>query len=132
VFRLALSNGAAFKIIGNDGGLLEHPAPVTEVLLSMGERLDLLVDFGALGSGQSVALQCLDARWNLVQLVGTGGSGVAYTPPATLSYVEPLSGPSQPTRTFTFDGMSRINGKMYDIDRLASVCRSASPSAGPS
>jgi blue copper oxidase len=118
VFRLALSNGAAFKVIGNDGGLLEHPASLTEVVLSMGERLDLLVDFGALTAGQTLALRCLDARWNLLQFVGTGSWGVAYTPPANLSYVAPLSGPSQPTRTFTFDGMSRINGQMYEMNRL--------------
>lgn len=118
VFRLAFSNGAAFTVIGNDGGLLEHPQTVTEVLLSMGERLDVLVDFGALGAGQSVLLQCLDARWNLLKFVGTGNTGPAYTPPANLSVIPPLSGPGQPTRTFTFDGMSRINGQMYDIDRI--------------
>jgi FtsP/CotA-like multicopper oxidase with cupredoxin domain len=118
VFRLALSNGAAFKVIGNDGGLLEHPVTLTEVLLSMGERLDVLVDFAALAAGQSVALQCTDARWNLLQFVGTGNYGVAYTTPANLSYIERLSGPTEPTRTFTFDGMSRINGLMYDINRI--------------
>jgi len=118
VFRLAFSNAAAFRIIGNDGGLLEHPAMVTEVLLSMGERLDVLVDFASLSAGQAVTLQCLDARWNLVQFVSTGNWGVAYAVPSTLSYIETLSGPSQPTRTFTFDGMSRINGLMYDLNRI--------------
>jgi hypothetical protein len=38
----------------------------------MGERLDLLVDFSTLGSGQSVMLRCLSARWDLLQFVGTG------------------------------------------------------------
>ncbi|HEY0858188.1 MAG TPA: multicopper oxidase domain-containing protein [Albitalea sp.] len=118
VLRLALANGAPFTVIGNDGGLLARPAIVTQVLLGMAERLDLLVDFSALGAGQGVALQCLDARWNLVQFVGSGKVGVSYTPPAVLSAVTALSGPSQPTRTFSFDGMSRINGKVYDIHRI--------------
>ena len=118
MFRLALSTGASFRIIGNDGGLLEHPATVSEVLLSMGERLDILVDFGALAAGQSITLQCRDARWNLLQFVGTGNAGMAYTPPANLSYIAPLSGPDVPTRTFTFDGMSRINGQMYEMGRI--------------
>lgn len=118
MFRLALSNGAALTIIGNDGGLLPSPVTVTEVLLGMGERLDLLVDFRSLGAGQSIALRCLDARWDLVKFVDTGRLGVGYSPPSFLSNIIALSGPSQPTRTFTFDGMSRINGREYDPLRL--------------
>lgn len=39
-----LSFGArSFQIIGSDGGLLEWPVPVTEILLTPGERLDILV-----------------------------------------------------------------------------------------
>jgi len=118
VFKLALSNGAPFTVIGNDGGLLPSPAIVTQIELGMGERLDLLVDFGALLAGQSVMLRCLAARWDLLQFVGTGATGMAYSAPTTLSTIVPLSGPSQPTRTFSFDGMSRINGLRYDMDRI--------------
>jgi len=118
VFRLALSNGAPFIVIGNDGGLLPSPVTVSQIELGMGERLDLLVDFRALGGGQSVRLRCLAAKWDLVQFVVTGVPGVAYSPPAALSTIESLIGPSQPTRTFTFDGMSRINGQQYDMNRI--------------
>lgn len=118
VVRLALSNGAAMTLVGNDGGLLPKPAPLVEILLGMGERLDLLVDFGALPAGQSITLRCLDARWDLVKFVSTGAAGLSYSPPGTLSTIAPLIGPTQPTRTFTFDGMSRINGLEYDMDRM--------------
>jgi FtsP/CotA-like multicopper oxidase with cupredoxin domain len=118
VFRLALSNGTAFTVIGNDGGLLQAPVNVSPIDLGMGERLDLLIDFSALGAGQTVTLRCLSARWDLVQFVGTGAPGLAYAPPSTLSTIAALSGPSQPTRTFTFDGMSRINGLEYDMNRV--------------
>lgn len=118
VFNLGLTNGAPFTVIGNDGGLLASPGSATSIELGMGERLDLLVDFSALGAGQTVMLRCLFARWDLVQFVGTGAAGMAYTPPQSLSAITPLVGPSQPTRTFTFDGMSRINGQQYDLNRL--------------
>ena len=118
VFRLALSNNALFTVIGNDGGLLRAPVKVSPIELGMGERLDLLVDFSALAAGQTVTLRCLAARWDLVQFVGTGAPGVSYSPPATLSTIATLVGPSQPTRTFTFDGMSRINGLEYDMYRI--------------
>ena len=118
VFRLALTNGAAFTVIGNDGGLLRAPVTVTPIELGMAERLDLLVDFSALAAGQIVTLRCLKAKWDLIQFVGTGAPGAVYSPPSTLSTITPLTGPAQPTRTFTFDGMSRINGLEYDPDRV--------------
>lgn len=118
VFALALSTQAAMTIIGNDGGLLRAPASSQEILLGMGERLDLLVDFSGLAAGQSVTLRCADAGWDLVTFTGTGLPGVAYTPPSTLSTITALSGPALPTRTFSFDGMSRINGLEYDPGRL--------------
>ena len=118
VFKLALSNGAPFTVIGNDGGLLPSPVNVTQIELGMGERLDLLVNFSGLGAGQSVMLRCLAARWDLLQFVGTGAEGFAYSVPGTLSMIETLTGPLQPTRTFSFDGMSRINGLRYDMNRI--------------
>jgi FtsP/CotA-like multicopper oxidase with cupredoxin domain len=39
-FVLSLE-GKEFKIIGTDGGLLEHPHPVSEVLITPGERVDI-------------------------------------------------------------------------------------------
>jgi len=118
VFTLALSNGAPFTVIGNDGGLLGSPATVSQIELGMGERLDLLVNFSALAANQYITLRCLAARWDLVRFVGTGAAGMAYTAPPLLSTIPPLSGPPQPTRTFTFDGMSRINGQEYDMNRI--------------
>jgi len=122
VFKLALSNGAPFTVIGNDGGLLPSPVMgVTQIELGMGERLDLLVNFSDLGAGNSVTLRCLGARWDLLQFIGTGLPGVAFSAPQTLSTIVPLADPSKlppVTRTFSFDGMSRINGLRYDMDRI--------------
>ena len=118
IFRLALDNGAPFTIIGNDGGLLEAPVNAASIELGPAERVDLLVDFSSLGRGQTVALRCLSARWNLVQFEGTGAAGMAYTAPQTLSVIPPPLGPLQPTRTFAFQGRSRINGLTYDPNRV--------------
>ena len=118
VFRLVLSNGAPFTIIGNDGGLLAAPSSATQIELGMGERLDLLVDFAALSWGESISLRCGTARWDLLRFIGTGKAGVSYAPPMFLSSIPTSTGPGQPTRTFTFDGMSRINGLQYDPDRI--------------
>lgn len=49
--------GKEFKIIGTDGGLLEHPRTVTEALITPGERLDIAV--GPFNEGESFAIESL-------------------------------------------------------------------------
>src|SRR3990172_3579775 len=44
LFKIALSNGAPFTLIGNDGGLLETAVKVSQIEFSPGERLDILVE----------------------------------------------------------------------------------------
>ena len=118
VLRLALSNNAAFTLIGNDGGLLSSSASVQQITMAPAERVDVLVDLRSLGAGSSVMLRCLDAGWDILELRGTGAivSGPAL-PSGTLSSITPLIGPATPTRQFSFDGMTRINGLIYDINR---------------
>lgn len=119
VFRLALSNGAPLVAIGNDGGLLDTaPAAVAEIELSPGERLDVLVDFRGLAVGDKAMLRCLDANWDLLEFAVARAVTVAGEIPAgPLSAVTPLADPVL-TREFSFDGMSRINGQVYDMHRI--------------
>src|SRR6266508_2099037 len=72
IFGLALSSGAPFTLIGNDGGLLEFR----------------------------------------VVAPGTGS-----VPTLSLPTITKLSNPVT-TRTFSFDGMSKINGKLFDLNRI--------------
>jgi spore coat protein A, manganese oxidase len=60
-YRLNLkvkSTGAklSFFQIGSDGGLLNRPVPLTELVLGPGERADLLVDFRGLRNGELVEM----------------------------------------------------------------------------
>ncbi len=117
LFKLALSNGASFVLIGNDGGLLESAVRINQIEFSPGERLDLLVDFRGLTVGTNVTLQDVNTGWNLVefrvvQLVSDG-----HSIPTTLSTIARLSNPVT-TRLFSFDGMTRINGLQYDMNRI--------------
>lgn len=49
--------GKAFKIIASDGGLLEHPITVTEVLITPGERVDIAI--GPFTEGESFPIESL-------------------------------------------------------------------------
>jgi FtsP/CotA-like multicopper oxidase with cupredoxin domain len=49
--------GKEFKIIGTDGGLLEHPRTVTEVLITPGERMDIVA--GPFQEGETFSIESL-------------------------------------------------------------------------
>jgi blue copper oxidase len=117
VLRLALGNGAPLVLIGNEGGLLATAYSLPEITVGPGERLDLIVDFRGLAQDATVMLRCLSAGWDLLELRGTGVSGGGTVPGGALSTIPSLSGPVR-TRNFSFDGMTRINGKVYDMQAV--------------
>jgi len=46
-YRMALSSGQSFLVIGSDGGLLDAPVELKELLLAPAERADVIVDFSS-------------------------------------------------------------------------------------
>ena len=117
IFNLALSNGASFALIGNDGGLLENSASLTSVDMANGERTDVLIDFSSYAPGTRIMLKDLRSGWNLLEFRVTS-TAVAYNGPrATTSTINRLSNPVR-TRVFSFDGMSKINGREFDMHRI--------------
>jgi FtsP/CotA-like multicopper oxidase with cupredoxin domain len=116
IFGLALGNGAPFVLIGNDGGLLETAVGLTRMELAPGERLDVLVDFRGYAPKTRIMLRDLRAGWDLLELRVTSLVGGG-TIPGDLAEIPALSNP-QTTRLFSFDGMSRINGLQYDMNRI--------------
>jgi len=116
-FGLALSNGAPFTLIGNDGGLLETSVSLAQIDMSPGERVDVIVDFRGLAVGSTVMLRDLRSGWDLLQFVVARTVNDTGIIPTTLSTIESLSNPVT-ARVFSFDGMSKINGQLYDINRI--------------
>ncbi|HHJ35125.1 MAG TPA: hypothetical protein ENJ87_05110 [Gammaproteobacteria bacterium] len=55
-YDFALSNGAAFTIVGTDGGLLEKPVVVDHIMLGAAERAEIIIDFSPLAVGEKVML----------------------------------------------------------------------------
>src|SRR5699024_5714997 len=54
VLDFSFSDNSPFYVIGSDGGLLEQPHEISSIRLAPGERADLLVDFSAYDTGDSV------------------------------------------------------------------------------
>ena len=144
IYNLALSNNADMIIIGNDGGLLKNPVSVKDILIAPGERLDVLVNFGAVAVGTEIFLvnkefgNAGDAQgkqgFKIMKFKVVVAATGSFTVPATLSVVTTLSASSAvKTRTFEIsnamehhgvpmnDGMRmrhRINGKLFDSNRI--------------
>ena len=141
IYNLALSNGAAFSVIGTDGGLLAAPILASEIMLSPGERVDVLMNFGGLAVGMEVFLESKTfsgseyqgkQAFNILKFKVTESQGDPFATPTTLSSYQPIP-ESQSTKTRSFDisnggghgghgggsmAMHNINGKSYDETRI--------------
>lgn len=55
-YRMRLSSGQEFIQIGSDGGLLEKPVRLEEIIISPAERMDLVIDFTDQPVGTNITL----------------------------------------------------------------------------
>jgi len=136
IYKVALSDGRPFQLIGTDGGLLPAPVVVTSVILVPGQRLEILVDFSAYAAGESVVLKSLtfpgsggmmggprqgtelDLLRFYVDNAATGNASA----PAAMQPFAPLS-PVQARRTRVFtlamSGMTHtINRQLFNTQRV--------------
>jgi FtsP/CotA-like multicopper oxidase with cupredoxin domain len=121
-----------FRILGTDGGLIEAPVTVSDVLLAPGDRVDIAV--GPFAEGEELAVEALrywrttikrrnDERFATLR-VGPGGVSTAVLP-ERLRTIEPLATSSAtPNRTVDFAikyslrrGMDFVvNGERHKVD----------------
>ncbi len=135
IYKVALSDGRPFHLIDTDGGLLAAPVSVTSAMLAPGQRLEVLVDFSAYGSGTSVVLKSLSfpgsggmmggprqgTEMDLLRFYVDSATTGNATVPATLSPFTALN-PAQARRTRVFtlvmSGMVHtINGQLFSMQR---------------
>jgi FtsP/CotA-like multicopper oxidase with cupredoxin domain len=126
-------DGRSFKIIGTDGGLIEHPQEVTEVLMVPGERMDIAV--GPFEKGDSFSIQSL--KYNRMTFVRSKDVSMAIVKineekssisniPFNLRQIETLAEQNaEATRKIKFSvGLSRkhgidflVNGETHNSDK---------------
>jgi FtsP/CotA-like multicopper oxidase with cupredoxin domain len=126
VYNLAFSNQQDFVVIGSDAGLLSVPETVKNILLSPGERIDMLVDFtneankeifleSKLFSGGGV--QGRDA-FKILKFKTGDKTNETFSLPTALSVIAKIN-PSTATKTRTFDigNASMSGGHGMDMDK---------------
>jgi bilirubin oxidase len=130
IFRIAIA-GQTMLQIGTDGGLIEKPVEVKEVLLTTGERAELLVRGGARGT--RTVLQNLPydryspntrpTDWNVTRNLLTletinAAPAAPVTIPSRLRTIVALdTTKATAVRTVVF-GQGIINGKTMDMSRV--------------
>jgi FtsP/CotA-like multicopper oxidase with cupredoxin domain len=107
--RLSIG-GSPFRIIGTDGGLIETPVEVTEVLLPAADRVDVLI--GPLAEGRVLAVESLKYSRMTVKRRNTERFGTlrvgpprpsTASVPSRLRIIDPLAdATATPNRTVRF------------------------------
>jgi len=134
--RLSIG-GIPFQLLGTDGGLLEAPVTVNDVLLAPGDRADIAV--GPFAEGEEIAVQALrywrttikrrgDERFATLR-IGPAKASTAVVP-ERLRVIEPLAPSSAtPNRTVDFGikvSLRRgidfvVNGERHNVDEPVKI-----------
>ncbi|MFA7611259.1 MAG: multicopper oxidase family protein [Sulfurimonas sp.] len=140
VYKLAFEGIEEFTLIGTDGGLLEEPIVVKDILIAVAERIDIIVDFKDKKVGDSVMLKTLgfkegsiigtntaypgfDAKMDIMKFQITELSNSTSALPAKLNTIRKMKeSDATNSRTITMEvikgGIWTLNRKPYDIHRV--------------
>jgi len=112
LYKIAFKNGKSFKQIATDGGFLEHPVLSNSILLSPGERAEIVVNFSN-DYGKSFILTDLNSGLELMKIDVSKVGTIQGEVPDNLTTLEKLN-PNTAVKVRKFIlGMTRVNGKMH-------------------
>lgn len=123
IYRITFSDNRNFAQIATDGGLQEKPVALSHLLLSPGERSEILVDFGMDTSSSKVSLlvdQLPGNKFEALQFtVQDTIFSKSHIVPSTLTSIDWLQeSEASKTRHFKMETMSRGMGMMSRGGRL--------------
>jgi blue copper oxidase len=129
IYKISFS-GHPFQMIASDGGFLERPVSMTSVLLSAGERAEVVLDLSSLG-GKTLSMlvdQRGGERFEAMQIVISNTLQSISSLPQTLQKIERIpESEADNTRRFMMQSMGMgmmggsrlsINGKKMDMNRI--------------
>ena len=132
IYRIHFSTTSTFQVIASDGGFLDKPVPLTSIVLSAGERAEILLDLDSVATtGTTLLVDQLGPgrRFEAMRISTRNAiSRENASPPASLKTVERIpESEAVKTRTFVMDTMGMgmmggnrlsINGKKMDLRRI--------------
>lgn len=120
IFQLNLSTHDDFWQIASDGGFLDKPIKLQQIILGPAERAEIIVDFSSYKQGDKIYL--MDQDISLMSfIIGSQSNGIGEIPDklTTIEKIDPVK--ATVNRTFTLQGMGHsvnINGKQMDMNRI--------------
>jgi FtsP/CotA-like multicopper oxidase with cupredoxin domain len=119
-YNISLSDGSQFFQIASDGGLLEAPVPMTSLVLSPGERAEIIVDFSHYKTGTTVFL--VSPGFDILKCIISEYVKDDTVVPRKLASIEKISASlASTTRTFVLSQQGSfvaINGQRFSPDRI--------------
>lgn len=125
-YTIGFSDNRTFQLIGNDNGLLPEPVSIDRLLVSPGERAEIVVEFQP---GEETILRSfkggdgiLNGEFELIKMIADPQLEDSSPLPKQLSKEPLIDAPSQATvRKFRLTTKSEINGKKMDMYRIDQV-----------
>lgn len=132
IYNIGFSDQRSFTVIASDGGFLERPAAMNSIVLSAGERAEILVDFSSDSKNTAIELvvtQMRGSSFKAMQIVVNNEGQATKSLPQTLRVLDRIpESESSRTRRFILGGggmgmgmmggQITINGKRMDINRI--------------
>ena len=133
IYRIGFSDHRVFHVIASDGGFLETPAAMNSIVLSAGERAEVLVDFAVGGTSLQVE-QMKGGSFTAMRITtNTDKAGPARVPTHLRTLDRIPESEASGVREFIMETMAMgggrmgmgmmgrrltINGKKMDINRI--------------
>jgi blue copper oxidase len=120
VYEFRLSDDSSFYQIATDAGLIEKPVKIRSIILSPGERAEIIVDFAGYNKGAKIKL--LSDSFDIIEFRVNNKISDTIKLPEKLAVINYLKkSDSKHTRIFELEGMGfnvSINGKQMDMNRI--------------
>ena len=124
VYDLGFSNAQAFKQIASDNAFLEAPVSMSRVVLSPGERAEIVIDFSN-SRGSTLTLHEYKNNKTFLNINVNKTATASTSVPSRLTTLDPIDTTSvKTTRPFLLgmsNGTFTINGKAMDMSRIDEV-----------
>ena len=134
IYRINFADNRPFQVIASDGGFLEAPVAMDSIVLSAGERAEIVVDFGTGKSDVSLLVdQMKGSSFEALRISAQGTAKVASLPASLRKLDRIPESEASGIREFVMETMSMgggrmgmgmmgrrltINGKKMDINRI--------------
>jgi len=116
IYKIRFADHRNFHMIASDGGFLERPVSMNSVVLSAGERAEVVVDFSDMKHRQRISLlvdQMSGHSFEAMQIMIDGLAERSDALPELLRVVDKIPEfESRKTRKFNMETMSRGGGRM--------------------